>query len=98
MSWQFAAAQIPSWSCSPTDIDQDDNGLIDICYLEGLNAIRHNPAGSGNQAQGCPSASTSTLAGCNGYELAKDLDFLDDASYSSTSNKVSWTQGEDGNR
>ena len=84
-SWQYASAQIPSWSCSATDIDQDDDRLIDICYLEGLNAIRNNPGGSGSQAQGCPSG------GCNGYELMRDLDFLDDASYSSTSNKVIYT-------
>ena len=87
-SWQYASAQIPSWSCSATDIDQDDDRLIDICYLEGLNAIRNNPGGSGSQAQGCPSG------GCNGYELMGDLDFLDDASYSSTPNKVNkaaWT-------
>ena len=30
---------------------------------------------------------------CRGYELVRDLDFDDDDSYSTTANKVIWTQG-----
>ena len=38
---------------------------------------------------GCPSSV------CRGYELTKDLDFTDDASYRTTANKVLWTANED---
>ena len=85
----------PAFVCSTTDIDQDDDGLIEICDLEGLNAIRYQLDGTGYTTStgvdkitaGCKSG------GCNGYELMKDLDFNDDASYSSTPNKVIWTKG-----
>ena len=83
-------------SCSTADIDQDNDGLIEICDLEGLNAIRYQLDGSGYKVStsatkitaGCP------IDGCKGYELAKDLDFNDDDSYSSTANKIIWTTGE----
>ena len=83
--------------CSTANIDQDDDGLIEICDLEGLNAMRYQLDGSGYNTShstrtkitaGCPED------GCKGYELKKDLDFNDDASYSSTRNKVIWTKGE----
>ena len=83
--------------CSTANIDQDDDGLIEICDLEGLNAIRYQLDGSGYNTShstrtkitaGCPED------GCKGYELIKDLDFNDDASYSSTPNKVIWTKGK----
>ena len=75
------------------DIDQDGDGLIEIYDLEGLNEIRYSLDGSGYKAsadattitQGCPES------GCIGYELVKDLDFNDNASYRTTSNKVTWT-------
>ena len=71
------------------DIDEDNDGLIEICDLEGLNAIRNNLSGSGTQAQGCPSGS------CNGYELVRDLDFDDKGSYRDpTNNKAKWTTGK----
>ena len=49
-------------SCGTTDIDQDDDGLIEICNLDGLNAIRYQLDGSGYRAsisaikitEGCP--------------------------------------------
>ena len=83
-------------SCGTTDIDQDDDGLIEICNLEGLNAIRYQTDGTGYRASsstmkiiaGCPAT------GCKGYELSQDLDFNDDNSYSSTANKITWTTGE----
>ena len=78
------------------DIDKDGDGLIEICDLEGLSEIRYQLDGSGYTtsadatkiAQGCPTA------GCRGYELVKDLDFKADASYRTTSNKVTWTTGD----
>ena len=90
-----------------TDIDKDGNGLIEVYDLEGLNEMRHQLDGSGHKTsasgtkitQGCPES------GCIGYELMKDLDFNADASYRTTSNKVTWTTasgwspiGSDSNR
>ena len=77
------------------DIDKDGDGLIEICYLEGLNAIRHQSDGTGYKASadatkitdGCPSD------GCTGYELTRSLDFNNNASYRDTANKTTWTMG-----
>ena len=77
------------------DIDKDGDGLIEICDLEGLSEIRYQLDGSSYTTsadattitQGCP------RSGCRGYELVKDLDFKADASYRTTSNKVTWTTG-----
>ena len=89
------------------DIDDDNDGLIEIYDLEGLNEMRHQLDGSGHKTsadatkstQGCPES------GCIGYELMTDLDFNADASYRTTSNKVTWTTasgwspiGSDSNR
>ncbi len=73
------------------DIDDDNDGLIEICNLEGLNAIRYQLDGSGYRVSasaakittGCPDTT-----GCTGYELTRDLDFNKNDSYSSTNNKV----------
>ena len=86
----------PRFSEVASHKDRDGNGLIEIKNLEELNAIRYQLDGSGYKASptankitaGCPDS------GCRGYELIKNLDFLDNASYSSTSNKVIWTTGE----
>ena len=84
------------FNCNNEDIDDDNDGLIEICDLEGLNAIRYQLDGTGYTTStgvdkitaGCPED------GCKGYELIKDIDFNDEASYSSTLNKVIWTEGE----
>ena len=95
--WQSAIAQTaPLTPCTLSDIDKDDDGLIEICDLEGLNAMRYQLDGTGYKANsnyrtakitaGCPSS------GCYGYELAKDLDFQDNSSYrDATTNKDTWT-------
>ena len=75
------------------DIDKDGDGLIEICDLEGLDEMRHQLDGMGYKTTagaivittGCPSA------GCTGYELTKNLDFMADDSYRTTANKVTWT-------
>ncbi len=77
------------------DVDRDDDGLIEIDNLEGLNAMRYQPDGTGYRESatapkvviGCPNN------GCKGYELTRDLDFNDDDSYSSTANRIIWTTG-----
>ena len=73
------------------DIDQDDDGLIEISTLEELNAIRNNLAGTSYKTDeeeitaGCP------VDGCKGYELEKDLDFQDAASYRDGNVNEEWT-------
>ena len=77
------------------DVDRDDDGLIEIDDLEGLNAIRHQLDGTGYResetapkiATGCPNNR------CRGYELTRNLDFNDGNSYSSTANRIIWTTG-----
>ena len=78
------------------DIDEDDDGLIDIHTLEELNAIRYQLDGTGYRSSegapkvvvGCPENK------CKGYELRKDLDFNDNTSYSNAAvNKSRWTEG-----
>ena len=77
------------------DVDQDDDGLIELCDLDALNAIRYQLDGSGYRESfdaikitaGCPSS------GCNGYELHSDLDFNADDSYRNINNKAAWTNG-----
>ncbi len=80
--------------CTLTDIDRDDDGLIEICDLEGLNAIRYQMDGTGYKASGGATKITAGCPadGCRGYELTRDLDFNDDASYRNASaNKRRWT-------
>ncbi|AJQ92857.1 thrombospondin type 3 repeat-containing protein [Gynuella sunshinyii] len=53
------------------DVDQDNDGLIELYSLDDLDAMRDDLLGrtlSGN-GLGCPET------GCNGYELMRDLDF-----------------------
>ncbi len=79
---------------APRDYDIDDDGLIDITTVEQLNVMRFDPAGTGlskddsssyrvwsrefgNNQSSCPGGAGE----CLGYELTKDLDFTDPASY-----------------
>ena len=68
------------------DYDSDDDGLIEVCNLEQLNAIHWDPDGDGLSdgyhdrayAATFPNAASGMgcpLTGCNGYELTADLDF-----------------------
>ena len=83
--------------CTNDDIDDDNDGLIELCYLEDVDAMRHVLDGSGYQSStatnkvtsGCPLVEGSET--CKGYELVRNLDFNDDDSYISTANKVAWT-------
>ena len=70
------------------DIDKNNNGLIEICDLDGLNEIRNNPSGTGTEQQGCPST------GCRGFELTRDLDFNSTSSYVSGDINTAWTTGD----
>ena len=73
--------------------DKDNDGLIEIETLEDLNAIRYQLDGSGYRASSTASKITTGCPAdrCTGYELVRDLDFLDDASYGSMRSEVVWT-------
>ena len=53
------------------DVDDDNNGLIEISTLQQLDLMRYDLAGTSlnGDSTGCPAT------GCNGYELVNDLDF-----------------------
>ncbi len=85
-----------------TDVDIDDDGLVEIYYLEDLDAIRDQPDGAGYlstlasdivalNSLGCDEDGAGT---CSGYEIARHLDFRNDAHYQDIKNKAIWTTGE----
>ena len=71
--------------------DTNPNGLLEITTLAQLNAIRYDPDGDGNPTDAGETAYRAAFdfpatdrrlacgarLGCSGYELMKDLDFLD---------------------
>ncbi len=85
----------PMFADIATHRDKDGDGLIEIETLEDLHAIRYQPDGSGYRASSTASKITTGCPdnGCEGYELVRDLDFLDEASYSSLPNRATWTSG-----
>ncbi|MXX99149.1 MAG: cadherin-like beta sandwich domain-containing protein, partial [Gammaproteobacteria bacterium] len=82
---------------SVRDIDDDDDGLIEIHYLEDLHAIRYQADGTAYKAGRRAKRITTgcAIGGCFGYELVGDLDFGSDASYRDPiNNKPAWTSGQ----
>ena len=87
------------------DYDVDDDGLIEIRYLEQLDAIQHDPVGAGmpknlsrvkhhRSAFPWPEFGMGCPDGiCEGYELMRDLDFRDRNSYASGTVNSKWTGG-----
>ncbi len=87
------------------DYDTDDDRLIEIRYLEQLDAIRHDLDGTGipddfGNAEIYRSAFPNAergmgclFEGCVGYELSRDLDFTDRGSYASGAVNGKWTGG-----
>ena len=65
------------------DVDDDGDGLIEVYYLESLNAIRHQLDGTGYRESGAATRITTGCPddGCKGYELVGDLDFMTARSY-----------------
>ena len=61
----------PTLVQASTDVDIDNDGLIEISTLEQLDLMRYDLAGTSlnGDSTGCPAT------GCNGYELVADLDF-----------------------
>ena len=79
------------------DVDDDNDGLIEINFLEDLNYVRRDLDGSHynngvNPASnaGCPAG------GCNGYELMRALDFNDAASYANGRINTTWCPSSGG--
>ena len=82
--------------CDDSDIDNDNDGLIELCYLEDLDTVRNVLNGSGlNRGDGEGTTTTGCASGgCIGYELVRDLDFNDEDSYrNATANMTKWTTG-----
>ncbi|MYC31224.1 MAG: hypothetical protein F4X65_14235 [Chloroflexi bacterium] len=83
--------------------DGDGDGLIEVMYLEQLDAIRHDLDGDGNADDGPEAdayASAYPVSGeevvcndCHGYELARPLDFGDAGSNASGVVSAEWTTG-----
>ena len=81
-----------------TDYDTDDDHLIEISNLEQLAAVSHNLYADGRTLIYSNTAFTSPrhFMGCkdhvcHGYELTRDLDFLDPDSYQSGQVNHDWT-------
>ena len=77
------------------DVDDDDDGLIEINSLEDLHNIRHNLAGTSYKTSAADTGNINGApgSGLKGYELTRDLDFNDPASYSSGVVNSAWTTG-----
>lgn len=85
--------------------DRDGDGLIEIEYLEQLNAIRYDLNGDGVSdadsgedayAAAFPTSKNESICqtNCNGYELARSLDFHDAGSHASGTVNAKWTSGD----
>ena len=84
--------------------DTDGDRLIEVSNLEQLDAIRHDLDGDGipdsdsdaaAYAAAFPANASETVCNnCNGYELARSLDFQDVGSYASGRVATKWTAGD----
>ena len=89
---------------SVVDYDADDDGLIEIEWLEQLDAVRWDLDGDGavddggnaeRYASAFPDAAEGMgcAEGCRGYELTRNLDFKSAGSYASGAVNSKWTSG-----
>ncbi len=89
---------------SPVDYDADDDGLIEIEWLEQLDAVRWDLDGDGFADDAANDMAFATAfqnaepgmgcpSGCTGFELIRDLDFIRGDSYASGVVNTEWTQG-----
>ncbi len=89
------AAEIDNDPDTPVDIDDDDDGLIELCYLEDVDAIRHSLDGTSLQRETATLSTGCPTDGCNGYELVRDLDFSNAQSYVSGVVDNDWVLSDD---
>ena len=103
----LAAALLPyeiAGAQSSVDYDLNDDGLIEITYLEQLDAMRWDAQGDGHVDGGdagdayeaaFPDAESGMGCeeSCVGYELTRNLDFNDRRSYASGAVNKEWTSG-----
>ena len=77
------------------DIDDDNDGLIEINNLEDLDNIRYNLAGTSYKTSATDRGNTrgAPILGLKGYELVRGLDFADPTSYSNGMVNSAWTRG-----
>ncbi|WP_444891952.1 choice-of-anchor U domain-containing protein [Microbulbifer sp. TRSA001] len=78
-----------SADASPSDLDIDNDGLIEIRNFTDLNEIRNNLDGSTlySSNYGCPES------GCYGFELTKDLNFDTNGDSYVDANDEYWNEG-----
>ncbi len=103
-----AAAETPTPAVTPAAVspalafrhDSDGDGLIEVSNLEQLDAIRYDLDGdgiadddSGVEAYAAAFPGMVCNNNCNGYELARPLDFNDSDSYASGAINAEWTTG-----
>ena len=90
-----------------TDYDADDDGLIEIATLEQLDAVRYDLDADGRtdtpgdwrayfDAFAGAQRDMGCAGGCRGFELVRDLDFGDPASYAGAAVDRSWSRAEGG--
>jgi hypothetical protein len=86
------------------DHDRDNDGLIEICNLEQLSAIRFDSNGDGNPEGGVLREYLSAFpdivpdgpgcpTGCKGYELVVDLDFDTNGNSRADAGDAFWNNG-----
>ena len=94
-------------ACTPAvggDYDRDDDGLIEVCDLAQLNAIRFDNNGDANPERGTIGEYTTAFPGiisggpgcpigCKGYELVVDLDFDTNGNGQADSGDRFWNDG-----
>ena len=87
-----------------TDVDEDNDGLIEVHNLDMFDHIRHSLAGTSyktgadakGNTRGAPTGQTDNCKTATdgaylcGYELAKNLDFADGTSYANGSVNTDW--------
>ncbi|MCY4555223.1 MAG: cadherin-like beta sandwich domain-containing protein, partial [Chloroflexi bacterium] len=97
----------PQPACTPAvngDYDRDNDGLIEICSLDQLNAIRFDNKGNGRPERGLayeyslafPGVLThgpGCADGCRGYELVVDLDFDTNGDGKADAGDQFWNEG-----
>ena len=91
-------------SRAPARHDSDGDRLIEVEFLEQLDAIRYDLDGDGKAdddsgmdayAAAFPTGAAEAVCDdCNGYELVRPLDFASPGSYASGEIRKEWTEGE----